>query len=188
MPVFHPTIGDEAHNISSYDVARFRARLNLTVGRFRVTMDVIRFWRNEFMAKICFTIVLVLLFGLSVVAQTKRKPAAKKAVEPDTILAVVLSDLAPDTVCGEPEWAEKESYIGTVIKRQFDDSELHLSGFIIRDAKDQRTFINIDTDHVSGLARSAPEELSSFLTKGKRVKVWVYRCRRILYAYKIKPM
>jgi hypothetical protein len=140
------------------------------------------------MAKICFTIILVLLFGLSVIAQTKRKPVAKRAVEPDTILAVVLSDLAADTVCGKPEWAEKESYIGTIIKRQFDDSELQLSGFVIRDVKDRRTFINIDTDHVSGLARSAPEELSSFLKKGKRVKVWVYRCRHILYAHKIKPM
>jgi hypothetical protein len=140
------------------------------------------------MAKIYFTIALLLLLGLNGTAQTKRKSVAKKPVEPDTILAVVLSDLAPNTVCGEPEWAEKESYIGTIIKREFDDSELHLSGFVIRDAKDQRTFINIDTEHVAGLARSAPEELSSFLTKGKRVKVWVYRCRRILYAHKIKPM
>jgi len=59
------------------------------------------------MAKIYFTIALLLLLGLSGATQTKRKSVAKKAIEPDTILAVVLSDLAPDTVCGEPEWAEK---------------------------------------------------------------------------------
>ena len=140
------------------------------------------------MAKIHLTVALLLVLGVWVTAHTKRKSAVKKAVEPDTILAVVLSDLASDTVCGAPDLAEKESYIGTIIKREFDDSELHLSGFVIKDAKDQRTFINIDTEHVAGLASSAPEELSSFLTKDKRVKVWVYRCRRILYAYKIKPM
>lgn len=139
------------------------------------------------MAKICLIVVLFLLFSFSVEAQTNRKPTAQKPVEIDTILNVILLNLAPDTVCGKPEWAEKEVHIGTILKRQFDDTELRLSGFVIRDAKDQRTFINIDTHYVAGLARSAPEELSSFLTKDKRIKVWVYRCRHILYAYKIAP-
>lgn len=69
------------------------------------------------MAKICLIVVLSLLFSFSVEAQTNRKPAAQKPVEIDTTLNVVLSNLAPDTVCSKPEWAENEVHIGTTLKR-----------------------------------------------------------------------
>jgi hypothetical protein len=133
-------------------------------------------------------LLLILILGLIVSAQTKRRPRTKSVVPKNSILAVILPQLSTPEICGSPEWAEKEVYSGSIIKRDFDDSEMLLSGFVLRDAKDDRTYINIDTEHVSGLAASASNDLADFLTKGRRIKVWVYRCRRILYAYKIAPL
>lgn len=134
------------------------------------------------------TLFFILIFSFSAFSQNKRKMPAKARVTNDTILAVVLSKMSVPEICGKAEWAEKESYIGTVLKRQFNDSEMELNGFVLREANDERAFINIDSEYISTLAASASGDLSSFLKKGVRVKVLVYRCRQVLYAYKIIPL
>jgi hypothetical protein len=131
---------------------------------------------------------LVFVFGLTGNAQNKKLHSKVPADKQNTILAVVLSDLASKDVCGKPEWAEKEVYVGSIIKRQFANNEMQLSGFVLKAADDTRTYINLDSDYIDGRAASASSDLSDFLTKGRHIKVWVYRCRRILYAYRIKEV
>jgi hypothetical protein len=128
---------------------------------------------------------LVCVFCFSVSGQTKKTRPKIPAHKQNTILASVLSNLADTSVCGDTKNTEKETYAGMVIKRQFDANEVQLSGFVLRDAKDRRTFINLDAKYISERAESASSDLSDFLTKGRRVKVWAYRCGRIFYAYKI---
>ncbi len=131
---------------------------------------------------------MIFVFGLTGNAQNKKSHSKIPADKQNTILAAVLSDLASKDVCGKPEWTEKEVYVGSIIKRQFDNNELTLNGFVLRAKDDTRTFINLDSDYIAGQAASATSDLSDFLTKGRHLKVWVYRCRRILYAYRINEV
>lgn len=135
------------------------------------------------MNKYVFAIVVILFFSVSLSAQVKQK---RKPSHPskDTILFEVLKNLADENVCGAKA-DSSETYIGTVIKRNFAEDELRLSGFVLLMAEDKRIYINLDEEHISGLAASASNDLSDWLIKGRKIKVSVYRCRRILYAYKI---
>ncbi|CAN5766065.1 hypothetical protein BH20ACI4_BH20ACI4_16790 [soil metagenome] len=135
------------------------------------------------MKKYLFLIIGILIFAVSLSAQTKHQ---KKTSHPskDTILYEVLKDLANENVCGAKADAS-EVYSGTIVKREFAEDEMRLSGFVLRMEKDNRVFINLDYEHISGLAASASSDLSEWLIKDRKVKVYVYRCRRILYAYKV---
>ncbi len=130
-----------------------------------------------------FLIIGILIFAVSLSAQTKHQ---KKTSHPskDTILYKVLKELADENVCGAKADAS-EVYSGTIVKREFAEDEMRLSGVVLRMEKDNRVFINLDYEHISGLAESASSDLSEWLIKDRKVKVYVYRCRRILYAYKI---
>lgn len=130
-----------------------------------------------------FLIVGILILAVSLSAQSKIQ---KKTSHPskDTILYEVLKELANEDVCGA-EADASEIYSGTIIKREFAEDEMRLSGFVLRMEKDNRVFINLDYEHISGLAASASSDLSEWLIKDRKVKVYVYRCRRILYAYRI---
>lgn len=114
---------------------------------------------------------------------------AKKTSHPskNTILFEVLRDLAPVDVCGgEPD--SREIYAGTVMKRDFSEDETRLSGFVLRSSDDSRQYVNLDFEYISGRAASASSGLADWLIKGRKLKVFVYRCSRILYAYKIVGM
>ena len=106
----------------------------------------------------------------------------------NTIVAAVVKKLAEPTVCGKPEWAEKEFYVGTIVKREFDESQLKLKGFVIRDKSDNRSYINLDTAFIASLAASASSELADFLVVGRPIQVWAYRCRRIVFAHRISSL
>ncbi len=88
---------------------------------------------------------------------------------------VEMSDLTSDEICFEPD-KSSQPYVGTIVKRRFDDDEITLAGIILREANDERYFINIDTEYVSNKGRFIPRELSSILTLNRKVKIWVYGC------------
>jgi hypothetical protein len=69
----------------------------------------------------------------------------------------VLKDLADEDVCGAKADAS-EVYSGIVVKREFAEDEMRLSGFVFRMEKDKRVFINLDYEHISGLAASASSD------------------------------
>ena len=127
--------------------------------------------------------ITILIFTISLPAQVKKQKATSHPAK-DTILYEVLKNLADEDVCGT-EADAKEIYVGTVVKREFAEDEMRLSGFVLRMQKDERLFVNLDYEHISGLAASASSDLSDWLVKNRKIKVYVYRCRRILYAYKI---
>jgi hypothetical protein len=97
---------------------------------------------------------------------------------------IELSNLA-----GNSEGCVKRGpYVGILVQRKFDDDEITLIGFVLRDSKDQRTYINLDAQQVDRMPVVDRSHLSSFLAKGKRLKVWAYACGaagRVLYADKI---
>ncbi len=139
------------------------------------------------MFKIYIIAAFILLLAINASAQTNRKQTVKRGAK-KVARTMELSNLATPEVCGNPEFAEKYSYAGTVVKREFADNEVWLNGVVISDADDKRIFINIDEEQVAGLGSFMPRELSSLLTKGRRVKIWVYACGRTLYAYRIKTL
>ena len=130
-----------------------------------------------------FLLIVLLIFSFSLSAQTKQKRKVSHSSR-NTILFEVLKNLADEDVCGA-DADSSETYIGTVIKRDFAEDEMRLSGFVLRLADDNREYINLDFEHISGLASSASSDLRDWLIKGRKIKVSAYRCRRILYAHKI---
>ena len=86
---------------------------------------------------------------------------------------------------------ENKPIIGTIVKRWFEDDEVTLAGIIVRNAKDKRKSVNIDSDHMFLLGRTTPEILSDFLEKDKKVQIWYFDCSGggsgvFSYANKIK--
>ncbi|MDQ3713533.1 MAG: hypothetical protein M3388_15105 [Acidobacteriota bacterium] len=138
------------------------------------------------MNKYIFLLVIILIFSVSLSAQTKQKRKSSHPAK-DTILFEVLKDLADENVCGAKA-DSTETYFGTVLKRDFAEDELQLNGFVLRTAGDTRQYINLDSDHISGLAALASSDLRDWLIKGRKMKVFVYRCRRILYANRIEGL
>ncbi len=140
------------------------------------------------MKKCIVPLVAMLVSSISVTALTEAAPTKKKGKSShpakDTILFEVLKKLADENACGAAADATK-TYVGTVVKRDFAEDEMQLSGFVLRTAGDGREYINLDAEYISGRAASASSDLSDWLIKGRKMKVYVYRCRRILYAYKI---
>lgn len=79
-------------------------------------------------------------------------------------------------------------FIGTLVQRKFDDDEITLIGFVVRDAKDERTYINLDDEQIDRMLMVDRGYLSSFLARGRRLKVWAFACGaagRVLYADRI---
>ena len=107
-----------------------------------------------------------------------------KVLSKNTILFEVLKNLADENVCGAKA-DSSETYVGKVLKRNFAEDELRLNGFVLLVAGDKHIYINLDEEHISGLAASASSDLTDWLIKDRKLKVFVYHCRRILYAYKI---
>ncbi|MBX3265450.1 MAG: hypothetical protein KF831_01970 [Acidobacteria bacterium] len=117
-----------------------------------------------------FILMLSIVFTTNVIAQDESKP-------PTAIFGrsglVELSNMAGDlSDCAKAP----RPYTGTIVQRKFDDDEITLIGIIIRDSKDERTFLNLDSDQISRLDRAARSNLSSFLGKGKRIRAWAYMC------------
>jgi len=86
-----------------------------------------------------------------------------------------MSDLASRDVCVDPV-KQAVPIDGVIMKRNFDENEMTLIGVVVREKDDQRYFVNIDSEYVAGRGRWVPSELSSILSKGRRVKIWVYGC------------
>ena len=117
---------------------------------------------------ICSALILSLFLAHQIPAQTsgKKSVTAKKPVA-----VVTMTDLASKDVCTDPE-THKIPVDGVVVKRNFADDEMTLIGVVIREKDDRRYFVNIDSDYVAGKGHYVPFELSSILTKGRRVKIW----------------
>lgn len=127
------------------------------------------------MTRILFLIILTLLSALAGTAQTNRKSTGKYSVKPKVSMVVTMSDLASTDVCVGPT-KHSIPVDGVIVKREFDPNEITLIGVVVREKDDQRHFVNIDSEYVAGKGRFVPSELSSILTTGRRVKIWVYGC------------
>lgn len=70
----------------------------------------------------------------------------------------------------------RRPFVGTVVKRDFDEDETMMVNITLRDAKDERIPVNINGGQIWLLGRPAPKLLSSLLGKGRNVSVWAYEC------------
>jgi len=90
---------------------------------------------------------LALIFGLTLVvlAQSPTRPVPKYGGSRRNPRLIELSNMA-----GDSEGCVKRGpYIGTLVQRKFDDDQITLIGFVLRDSKDQRTFINLDDEQIN---------------------------------------
>ena len=131
-------------------------------------------------------LILALIFVLAIVAlaQSSTRPAAKYGGTARNPRLIELSNLA-----GDSEGCLKRGpYIGTLVQRKFDEDEITLIGFVLRDSKDQRTYINLDDEQIDRMLIVDRGYVSRFLAKGTRIKVWAFACGaagRVLYADRI---
>lgn len=132
------------------------------------------------MLKILLAITFIFMFAASDFAQGKKNsPKANASKQKaDTVQFSGLSRNASKLEEASPGWAcgGIKTYTGTVIKRDFDENEVMLSGFVIRQATDVRLFVNIDAERVADLDGLLPSKLSLILGKGKKVKIWAIMC------------
>ena len=118
--------------------------------------------------KIYFMIAVILLFAITVAAQTNKKSVGKRNAK--KVAVAEMSDLANPDVCVDPT-KHSVPVDGVIVKREFDADEITLIGVTVREANDERYFVNIDSEYLAGKGRFVPRELSSILTKGRRVKI-----------------
>jgi len=152
------------------------------------------------MNRIPFGIIIAFVFVISSTAQT-RQSVPKKPVQPAD-RTVELSNLSRDANNLETSAGSNLScggvstLTGRIIKREFDDNDVRLIGFVIREASDVRTFVNIDADHIAESDGLLPRQLSLILGKNKKVTIWAIRCEngnsasvpRSLFLNKVKAL
>jgi len=120
-------------------------------------------------------IFLLLIFATTIFGQTKPKKT--------------ITNLAPVNVCGGVKYDSAEIYSGVSMKRDYSkEDETTLVGFVLKNKDDDRTYFNIDSDYVSNKGHYSLSELSQTVRKGSRLKVFAYRCRKILYVHKIQKL
>ena len=118
-------------------------------------------------------------------------PISAQTSKGGTTPKTTMSDLYNKDDGGACYPRETPTLSGTIIKRQYDDDELTLIGFVLRSRGDKRTYVNIDHEYVSGKGRFVPEELLQLVKPRKQVKIWVYGCGasgRLLMLEKIQSL
>lgn len=119
------------------------------------------------------SLFIVFVFVTSIQAQKKVKST--------------LANLAPPDVCGVANLYKDEILVGTSVKRIYDsETETKLTGFTLRAANNDRFYLNVDTEHVLETGATTMKTLTDYVKEGRKVKVYAYRCRRILYVYKVQ--
>jgi len=121
--------------------------------------------------------VLILLLLLTTEAYTSKiqgsKPTTVWGGKPDNRQLLDVANLAgPMKDC----FRLPKPIVGTIVRRQFAEDELTVSGLVIRDAKDERTLVNIDIERLRQLPYVEQENFSEFVSLNKPVRVWVYAC------------
>lgn len=136
------------------------------------------------MKRIGLILALTFVVAVAALAQSSARPNAKYEGTRGNPRLIELSNLG-----GSSEGCVKRGpFIGTLVQRKFDDDEITLIGFVVRDAKDERTYINLDDEQIDRMLMVDRGYLSTFLAKGKRLKVWAFACGaagRVLYADRI---
>lgn len=65
---------------------------------------------------------------------------------------------------------------GSVIKRNFEDDEITLASFILRDKRDKRNPINLNNRQVALLGHYSNETVSTLLSMNARLKIFTFEC------------
>jgi hypothetical protein len=123
------------------------------------------------MNKIYFFVVFAFVLATNVIAQDNGSPSAKFRGSKIIEISNMLGD-ADGMDCRKLS----KPIVGTILKRDFDENEVMVTVFVVRDARDNRKFINIDSTQMSGMGRQTASNLSSLLAKGSRVQVTAYEC------------
>jgi hypothetical protein len=116
---------------------------------------------------------LVFALAMNVVAQSE--PTVQYAGKGKARRVIAMSNMLGDAD-GMKCSKLSRPFVGTIVKRVFDEDETMIVNVVLRDAKDERNFINIDGAQILGLGRTAPTLLSSLLGKGKKVSISAYEC------------
>jgi len=97
-------------------------------------------------------------------------------------------DLTGPKVCGTGTYGEVETFVGTVMKRDFAENETTVSGFVLRDKKDQRFYFNLDVDFLSQFSGNTVDSISEALTVGNLLRVKADHCAHIYMARRVKVL
>ena len=120
-------------------------------------------------------LVLVFVSTLLINVAAQYQPTVKYAGKGQARRVIGMSNMLGDAdgmTCSK----RSRPFVGTIVKRTFDEDETMITNVALRDAKDERVFVNIDTAQIWGLGRTAPTLLSSLLGKGKKVTISAYEC------------
>ena len=118
--------------------------------------------------------LLVALLTLNVMAQSGQ-PVVKYGGAKNASRIIEMSNMLGDAdgmTCSKI----RRPFVGTIVKRDFDEEETMIVNITLRDARDERIPININGGQIWLLGRPAPKLLSSLLGKGKKVSVSAYEC------------
>ena len=125
--------------------------------------------------KIYLVTAFVITLAVSAVAQSGQ-PVVKYGGTKRTPRIIEMSNMFGGEESIDMRCSRLRPFVGTIVKRDFDEDEVMVTNITIRDTKDERVHLNVDSEQISLLGRTAPTIISSFLGKGKRVKVWAYTC------------
>jgi hypothetical protein len=117
--------------------------------------------------------LLLLAFGFAVFAQNKKPPIAKYDNKKEPQL-VSLSNMLGDADGFKCKKAK--TYKGVVVIRTFNDDETMIVVFTLKDAKDNRIYLNLNESQSWLLGREAPVLISKLLAKNSEVTVSTFNC------------
>lgn len=123
--------------------------------------------------KALLSLIFIVSFGFSVAAQ--EAPTVKYAGSGKDRRVVDVSNML-----GEVEYMKckrvARPVIGKIVKRDFEDDEVTITGFIVADVRDKRIPINVNNVQVGLLGRYTNAIIPELLSKGNRVQVWMHQC------------
>lgn len=120
--------------------------------------------------KLNILLILISITAFNIVTFGQKAPTVrqrgKQVVEINNIMGKV-----PRLSCNSPA-----TYRGRILKRNFDNDGITITGFILSDARGRKQEINFNRKQIKLLGQYSVNIVSTLLTTGKRVRVSTYEC------------
>ncbi|MCA1600299.1 MAG: hypothetical protein LC776_01195 [Acidobacteria bacterium] len=121
-------------------------------------------------------IFILLSVSFTNLAQTSRQPRVRYGGSQRTAHIIEMLRMANDETANNDLCHEGGSTAGTIMKLEYADDELRITGFVLRGQDGKREYMNLDSEYLYGnLSMVDLSHFQGFINVGKRVNVEFYQ-------------
>jgi len=122
-------------------------------------------------------IFILLIVSFTSVAQTSRQPSVRYSGAQRTAHIIEILTMANDETANNDMCHEGGFTAGTIMKLEYADDELRITGFALRRSDGEREYMNLDSEYLyRNLSMFDVSHFQRFISVGKRVSVKFYQC------------